>query len=132
MKISLKEKIVFYLFKIFEKYIRKNQYKNVSGWWQNFMYDIKAFEFVKHKFPEFKKLETKSINTIFENELKDTKDLVWGVSNIKVLKTKKNKDKVIFRISLFKEDVEISYSDFIFVNNEDSVFLKNGECYEKK
>lgn len=122
----MKDKIIFWLFKIFEKVFYKNKYGMVSGWWQSWEFDRKGWEYAISYFKTKKHWLTSELKIKFYKQLCSVDNLVWGAENIKCIKNKKGKKELTFDIVLWQNKDMISKANFIFIEEEKIICkLKN-------
>ena len=111
---NIKDKILFWLFKHFERILHKDKY-GVNIWWQYWKFDKQAADYLKREYPTTSRWESKITQFEFNNKLNNIDNLVWGASKPVITINDENKRQANFTLILWQDNEVISSSNFVFV-----------------
>ena len=79
-KDGIRSKFLYFLFMLFAKVFYRNPAGSVAGWWQAWMCDYKAWQYICRKHPTNKNWFTSEYTVSHYKQLCSINDLVWAAS----------------------------------------------------
>ena len=117
-KETFKNRFLFRLFKLFSKSFKHNAEGMISGWWQDWMFDYRAWDMLNKSYPAEKGkfwLTKCHSSTSYHRQLCNTSNLRWGTTTPVFSKTEKGEREALLTITLWQGQEFISSAQFIFV-----------------
>lgn len=98
-----KSKLLYQAFKLFAKAFYRNPAGSVAGWWQCWMADYKAWEYICRKHPTSSNWYTQGLSASFHRQLCSIKNIIWAASEPVLEYNEKKKLVATFTIQIWQD-----------------------------
>ncbi len=117
-KITLRDRFYFWLYTKVNNTFYKNKMGITAGWWQCGNLDKKAWEYLQKNHKPKKYWITEGYNCKYYKKLKNIKDIVFGVNNLKFTVDEKGRRTANLDLEVWKNKDLYTVANFTFIEQK--------------